>query len=52
MPINDLFGFAAILGAGFWAGYNYAPGQTFSAMDVLLIVILMAIGFFFSVVLS
>ena len=52
MKLNDIIGFAAILGAGSTIGYNSAPGQSFAALDYIIIAVLLAIGFYFSVILS
>jgi hypothetical protein len=50
--MNDIVGFAAILGAGVYGGYHYAQPGPWTAWDFILIVVLLTIGFFFSVVLS
>jgi hypothetical protein len=50
--MNDIIGFAAILSAGAYGGYHYAQPGPWTATDFILIAVLLAIGFFFSVVLS
>lgn len=50
--MNDVIGFAAILGAGFWIGNKYGSNSQYAATDFLLIAFLLAVGFFFAVILS
>jgi len=50
--MNDLIGFAAILAAGGYAGYQYAQPGPWGWQQFVVILVLLAIGFFFSVVLS
>jgi hypothetical protein len=53
MKASDIVGFAAILTAGYYAGSQSATGQFWSSWTNMLIVFaLLAIGFYFAVVLS
>jgi hypothetical protein len=50
--MNDVIGFAAILGAGAYGGYKYGQSQPFGFSDFLIIGVLLLIGFYFAVILS
>ena len=51
MKINDIMGFAAIFGAGYFVGKDLSV-HDFSTGDIIFIVALLVIGFYFAVVLS
>lgn len=51
MKINDIMGFFAIFGAGYFVGKDLSV-HNFSTTDILFIVGLLAFGFYFAVVLS
>ena len=53
MKASDIVGFAAILTAGYYAGSQNATGQFWNNWTAMLIVLaLLAVGFYFAVVLS
>jgi hypothetical protein len=64
MKLTDIVGFTAILGAGIYYGYQAQPALVagtatagvippyFTAMDYAVILGLLAVGFYFAVILS
>jgi hypothetical protein len=51
MKMNDILGFGAIFGAGYFVGKDLSV-HNFTTGDIIFIVALLAIGFYFAVVLS
>jgi len=51
MKLTDIFGFAAILIAGYIIGSDHESG-TYSTSDIAMVSVLLIVGFYFAVTLS
>jgi hypothetical protein len=52
MKIADIIGFSAILAGGAYGGYQYSEQGALNLWDWVVIFVLLAIGFYFAVILS